>query len=142
MEFSDQESSAFDEIMDVMKKYSGFESIEAGNERIISLPGLTIYPERRKAYCAEKEVLLSAKEFDILCILASNKGRVLTYEQIYHRIWGEEALKQGKNAVACHIRDLRRKLYAADASPHFSIRCVREIGYSMETEDIKSGGSL
>ena len=142
MEFGDQDSSVFDEIMDVMKKYSGFESIEAGNERIISLPGLTIYPERRKAYCVQKEVPLSAKEFDILCILASNKGRVLTYEQIYHRIWGEEALKQGKNAVACHIRDLRRKLYAADTSHHFSIRCVREIGYSMETEDMKSGGSL
>ena len=66
MEFSDQESSAFDEIMDIMKKYSGFESIEAGNEKIIALPGLTIYPERRKAYCARKEVLLSAKEFDIV----------------------------------------------------------------------------
>ena len=61
-----------------------------------------------------------------------NKGRVLTYGQIYQNVWGEEALGNENNVVKCHIRNLRDKLYAAVPDAPFVIRCIREVGYCLE----------
>ena len=134
VEFRDQESSVFDAVMDVLKHHSNFEILQQGDEAVVSLPGLEIYPNRRKAYCYRNEINLTTKEYDLLCLLVANKGRVLTYEQMYLKIWGEEYIGNENNAVGCHIRNLREKLYAAAPDKPFTIRCVREIGYCFEFE--------
>ena len=90
IEFNDQDSSVFDEVMAVLKHHSAFEQLRFNEEDVLSLPGLEIYPDRRKIYRNRREINLTAKEYDLLCLLVANKGRVLTYEQIYQRIWGEE----------------------------------------------------
>ncbi|WP_328597427.1 winged helix-turn-helix domain-containing protein [Oliverpabstia intestinalis] len=92
IEFNDQDSSVFDEVMTVLKHHSAFEQLRFNEEDVLSLPGLEIYPDRRKIYRNRREINLTAKEYDLLCLLVANKGRVLTYEQIYQRIWGEEPL--------------------------------------------------
>lgn len=134
IEFEDQDISAFDDVMEVLKRYPDFEHLKLCNETVLSLPGLEIYPDRRKAYRDRREISLTTKEYDILCLLAANKGRVLTYEQIYQKVWGEERIGNENNAVGCHIRNLREKLYAAAPDTPFTIRCVREIGYCFEVE--------
>lgn len=115
-----------------MKKYPNFESLRLSDETVLSLPGLEIHPDRRKIYRDRREINLTAKEYDLLCFLVANKGRVLTYEQIYQKVWGEEPLGNENNAVGCHIRNLREKLYEASPNAPFSIRCVREVGYCFE----------
>lgn len=113
IEFNDQDSSVFDEVMAVLKHHSVFEQLRFNEEDVLSLPGLEIYPDRRKIYRNRREINLTAKEYDLLCLLVANKGRVLTYEQIYQRIWGEELLGNESNTIGCHIRNLREKLYEA-----------------------------
>lgn len=66
---------------------------------MLSLSDLDIYFNRRNVYCRGKEVNLTVKEFDILCLLASSKGCVLTYEQIYEKLWGEGAFSNVNNTV-------------------------------------------
>ena len=66
--------------------------VHLSNETMLSLPDLDIYFDRRKAYSCGKEIYLTTKEFDILCLLGTNKGRVLTFEQIYEKLWDENAL--------------------------------------------------
>ena len=51
---------------------------------------LKIYPDSRKIICGREEVNLTTKEYKLLCLLAANKGIVLTYGQIYQKVWGEE----------------------------------------------------
>ena len=126
---TEQDSSAFDEVMEVLKRYPDFETMRLSDESVLSFPGLEIYPDRRKAYRDRREINLTAKEYDLLCLLVTNKGRVLTYKQIYQKIWGEESVDNENNAVGCHIRNLREKLYEASPEAPFTIRCVREIGY-------------
>lgn len=92
IEFNDQDSSVFDEVMAVLKHHSAFEQLRFNEEDVLSLPRLEIYPDRRKIYRNRREINLTAKEYDLLCLLVANKGRVLIYEQIYQRIWGEEPL--------------------------------------------------
>ncbi len=93
-----------------------------------------IYTGRRKVYVGGAELELMAKEFDILCLLVINKGYVLTYGQIYEKIWREESIGDESNSVGCHIRRLRRKLSKGYPDAPFTIRCYRNIGYCLETD--------
>ena len=61
-----------------------------------------------------------------------SKGRVLTYEQIYDKVWGEISAGNEKDTVGFHIRNLRKKL--CDTNSHFSIDSVREIGYRFNSQ--------
>lgn len=132
IEFKDQELAAFEEVMDLLKQYSDFEVLHPATETVVSIPGLDIYPERRKIYRDQHEIALTTKEYDLLYLLVTNKGHVITYEQIYQDVWGEEALGNANNAVRCHIRNLRDKLYVAVPDAPFAIRCIREVGYCLE----------
>ena len=78
-EFMDQESYVFDAVMDVLKHHSSFEILQLEDEAVISLPGLEIYPKRRKIYRDQREIDLTPKEYDLLYLLVMNKGHVLTY---------------------------------------------------------------
>jgi two-component system, OmpR family, response regulator RegX3 len=72
-------------------------------------------------------VELSPKEFDLLRVLMTNRGRVLTRERLLSRIWGEERYVD-ERTVDVHIRWLRRKI-EQDASEPRLIQTVRGTGY-------------
>ena len=103
-----------------------------GPEPILSLPGLQIYPDRRKIYHGQQEIELNTKEFALLCLLVTNKGRVLTYGQMYEKVWKEEPFGNEHIAVGSHVRSMRQKLYAVYSKPPFVISCIRDIGYRFE----------
>ena len=107
IELNEKDIPVFDEIMEVLKRYPEFEYIRIKDEAMVSLPGLEIYLDQRKIYRDRREINLTAKEYDILCLLVANKGRVLTYEQIYQKVWGEDGLGSENNSIGCHIRNLR-----------------------------------
>lgn len=132
LELKDQDSPIFDKIMEVVECCPDIEHIKIKDESVLSLPGLEIYPGRRKIYRDRREINLTAKEYDLLSLLVANKGQVLTYDQIYRKVWGEDAYGDESNAIGCHIRHLREKLYEAEPDAPFTIRCVREVGYCFE----------
>ena len=125
MEFKAQDSTAFDDML-------AFEKLEISYEPTLSLSGLEINLSRRRVINNGQEIELTVKEYDILCLLAANKGRVLTYEQIYDKVWGEISAGNEKDTVGFHIRNLRKKL--CDTNSHFSIDSVREIGYRFNSQ--------
>ena len=132
IEFTEQDSLVFDEIMKIMRSHSNFEYVKMNDDSILSVPGLDIYPSRRKIYRGRKEISLTAKEYDLFYLLVVNRGQVLTYEQIYQNVWGDEAIGKENNAVKCYIRNLREKLFKAIPDAAFAVRCVREVGYCFD----------
>lgn len=70
-------------------------------------------------------------------LIVQFKGQVLTYGQIYQNVWGNEAIGRENNAVKCHIKNLREKLFKAMLDADFSIRCVREVGYCLDVNPRK-----
>lgn len=54
------------------------------------------------------------------------------FDKIYRKVWGEDAYGDESNAIGCHIRCLREKLYEAEPDDPFTIRWVREVGYCFE----------
>lgn len=133
-EFNEQNNHMFDEIMGIIKNYSDAEYLRIKDELILSLPGLDIYPDRRKVYRNSNEINLTTKEFEIFYLLVVNRGRVLTYDQIYHKVWDEYTIGNEKNAVKCHIRNIREKLDMFVSKAPFEIRCIREVGYCFEVD--------
>ena len=111
---------------------AAMEKLEISYEPTLSLSGLEINLSRRRVINNGQEIELTVKEYDILCLLAANKGRVLTYEQIYDKVWGEISAGNEKDTVGFHIRNLRKKL--CDTNSHFSIDSVREIGYRFNSQ--------
>lgn len=135
IEFDDQDSPIFDEIMQALEGHPALENFKLKDETILSLPGLEIYPQSRKIYRNRKEIHLTTKEYDLLTLLIANKGRVLTYNQIYSKVWGDDALGNESKSIGYHICNLREKLFEASPEAPFTIRCVRDVGYCFELND-------
>src|SRR5699024_291753 len=94
-------------------------------EKVIYIGKLTLFPESFKAVYAEEELRLTVKEFEILMLLAQNKGQTLSHEIILSRIWGYD-FNGDESTIHTHIKNLRRKL------PEKMIKTVRGIGYYLE----------
>lgn len=133
IEFHDEDSVAFNEVMAVLKRYPNFQNINLSDEAIISLPGLTIYPEQRKIYRDRQEIPLTTKEYELLCLLATNRGQVLTYTQIYEKVWGSSPVGN-ERIIRFHLCNLRKKLNAISQDEPFFIRCIRDVGYCFEVK--------
>lgn len=132
VEFNEDDAPVFNEVMEILKRHPDFEYLQMKDDSVLPVPGLEIYPDRRKIYRGRKEINLTVKEYDIFYLLVVNRGRVLTYHQIYQKVWGQDSLGNESNTIKCHIRNLREKLYEALPDASFTIRCEREIGYCFE----------
>lgn len=72
-----------------------------------------------------KKIMLTNLEFNLLLYLASQPGRVFTYQQIYEAVWNEPyAFEKGN--IMTHIRHLREKI---DFSSSSYIENIRGVGY-------------
>ena len=73
-------------------------------------------------------------------MFVANKGCVLTYDQIYRKVWEEEAFGNANNAIACHVHNLREKIGRLLPEGCFVIRFfhVRNCGITWRTIDAAS----
>lgn len=98
------------------------EPVLDGNE--YSIGPLFLDPDKHIIQVDGQDVTLTLKEFQLLCYLVKNRGKVMTRDQILQEIWGYEF--DGENrTVDVHIRTLRSKLGKAGDL----IETVRGIGY-------------
>lgn len=134
IESSEKNSIVIDGILEDLKDNPDFEIFCIKHEPVLSLSGLEIDLIHRHVFCDGQEINLTAKEYDLLCVLAANKGRVLTYDQIYRAVWKEEAFGNANNAIACHVHNLREKIGKVLQEGYFSIQCIREVGYCLEMD--------
>lgn len=89
---------------------------------------LYICLEQRLVMIREREIYLTAKEFEILCLLASNPNRVFTYELIMDIVWHEDYSYYSRKAINNHVSNLRKKLKTEPGDPDY-IKNVTGIGY-------------
>ena len=108
----------------------GREQAEAGNERSLSFENLSIDPRSRVVKVRNEEVELTAKEFDMLYLLARHPKQVFTREQLLERVWGgSQYIDPG--TVTVHVRRLREKI-EEDASQPAQLLTVWGVGYKFE----------
>ena len=90
---------------------------------------LTVDPGSHTVLVGDREVALTQKEFEVLCLLLKNKGQVLSRERLIEEVWGY-AFTGESRTVDVHVRTLRQKL--GDAGAY--IETVRGYGYKISME--------
>ena len=103
---------------------------EAGQTQI-RIGDLLIDPGNLTVQKRGEGISLTAKEFDILRLLAGNPSRVYTKIQIYESVWDENFLKD-ENVINVTIRRLRENIEDNPSAPVY-IKTVWGIGYKMGT---------
>jgi len=89
---------------------------------------LLIDSARRETRRGDRLVPLRPKEFDLLLLLASNPGIVLTRDVLLDRVWGAGYAGLTTRTVDVHVNALRKKLDDDAAQPRY-IETVRSVGY-------------
>ena len=94
----------------------------------LSFEDLTLNPSTRMAKRGERNIELTAKEYDLLELFMRHPNQVLTRDQIYDRIWGYDFGGES-NIIEVYIRYLRSKLEAGD-EPRL-LHTIRGVGYAL-----------
>ena len=99
-------------------------------EDTIDIRGLSISKATHKCTLNGKELSLTPIEFSILWYLCENRGRVLSSEEIFEKVWGEKFL-DSNNTVMTHIGRIREKMHDSVRKPKY-IKTVWGVGYQVE----------
>lgn len=100
------------------------------NEDIIDFAGLVLNHNTRQVFLNERQLALTPTEFSILWFLSSNRGRVISLEELFKEVWKEKYFNSN-NTVMVHIRHLREKMNDSAENPKF-IKTVWGVGYTIE----------
>ena len=85
---------------------------------IVAGGGLTVDPARRHARIADREIELTAHEFDLLYLLASNRGIVFSRDALMQKVWGDDT-HITERSVDTLVKRVRRKIEDDAAEPRF-----------------------
>lgn len=106
-------------IAGIFKRRYSLDELRDGDIRIDKI--------NRTVYKNDVSVEMTAKEFDLLVLLMENKGRTLSKEYIFNRIWGSDSFSE-QQTLTVHIKWLRRKIGESPGNPQ-KILTVWGVGY-------------
>ena len=101
---------------------------DASNEsKIYECGKLKIDYDRHEVYYDNKLVTMTYKEYELLCVLVKNKGKILKREILLDSVWGYGYVGETRT-VDVHVRYLRKKIEEDDSNPKL-IETIRGVGY-------------
>ena len=104
-----------------------FDTSRVTQSAVIAVGDLKIDLNLRQVIKRDEELALRFKEFELLSLLVSNAGEVVTRAEIFDKVWGTDWLGDMRT-LDVHIRWLREKLEDDPGAPHY-IQTVRGVGY-------------
>jgi two-component system response regulator VanR len=115
-----------------LRRFTKYNSAEPKQEeRFIAFSGLVMDMDTHECTLNEKKLSLTPTEFSILWVLCSNRGRVVSSEELFHEVWGDKYFTNSNNTVMVHIRHLREKMQDSIEHPKY-IKTVWGVGYKIE----------
>lgn len=112
-----------------LRRYTTLGSIRRQNGEII-IGGLCVNTESKTVKVDGDPVRLTPVEYKILELLARNRGRVFSAEDIYSNVWNEQNVV-ADNTIAVHVRHIREKIEINPKEPRY-LKVVWGIGYKIE----------
>ncbi|MGS0764625.1 VanR-ABDEGLN family response regulator transcription factor [Syntrophomonas curvata] len=115
-----------------LRRFTRYNSAEPPQEeRLIAFSGLILDRDSHECMLNEKPLSLTPTEFSLLWVLASNRGRVVSSEELFREVWGDKYFSNSNNTVMVHIRHLREKMHDSAEHPKY-IKTVWGVGYKIE----------
>lgn len=129
---SENEEHILADIQRYLQSKVNYEDVSSKQDMTLSFPNLEIDLYHREIRRDKKIIKFTDLEFRILLYLASQPGRVFTYQQIYEGVWGEEYANE-KGNIMSHIRHIRQKLESERDSFDY-IENIRGVGYRFKKQ--------
>ena len=116
-----------------LRRYTQLGStVEKENQAVYTVGGLMIDDDQKEITVDGEPVKLTPIEYNILLLLVKNAGKVFSIDQIYEKIWNEDAIG-ADNTVAVHIRHIREKIEINPKEPRY-LKVVWGVGYKIEKQ--------
>ena len=116
-----------------LRRYTQLGNLDGSeNTHVFRCGGLEINDENKEVFVDGKPVKLTPIEYNILLLLVRNAGKVFSIDEIYEKIWNEEAI-DADNTVAVHIRHIREKIAINPREPRY-LKVVWGVGYKVEKQ--------
>lgn len=114
-----------------LRRYKRYNTGKEEPADVLIHSGLVINVKNHECILNEKPLSLTPTEFSILRILLEKKGNVVSSEELFHEIWGDEYSSKNNNTITVHIRHLREKMGDSFENPKY-IKTVWGCGYKIE----------
>lgn len=112
-----------------LRRYTQLGNMVTSDSKIV-IGGLCLDTEEKSVTVDGESVRLTPMEYKILTLLMRNPGRVFSADEIYSKVWNEDACV-ADNTIAVHIRRIREKIEIDPKKPKY-VKVVWGIGYKME----------
>lgn len=99
----------------------------SAQQQKLEFPGLEVDLLRRQVFVGGTPAELTAKEFEVLALLAGHPGRVYSREQIMRHLWDGDFFGEAR-AADVHIQHIRKKIEPDSRNPRY-VQTVRGMGY-------------
>lgn len=109
--------------------YKGKDRIDS--TELININGLAINTISNEVSIDQEEVTLTEIEYKLLLLMAQNRKKVFSAQNLYESVWEEPYFYSCNNTIMVHIRNLRRKLEKNPQNPKY-IKTVWGKGYRVE----------
>ena len=113
-----------------IRRFTVLGSLPSPEEGVYTAGGLTIDDNHKTVTVDGEDVRLTPLEYKIALLMIRSPGRVFPIDEIYERVWGEDAFC-ADNTVAVHIRRIREKIEIDPKNPRY-LKVVWGIGYKIE----------
>ena len=113
------------------KKYLEVVEEKTEQDRVYTVGGLEVNEDTVEVFVDGNVVKLTPLEFKILLLLIKNPGRVFSAEEIYERVWNEQAINT--DTIMVHIRKIREKIEINPKEPKY-LKVVWGVGYKIEKQ--------
>lgn len=110
-----------------LSRYSRLKGKSAERKNILEIRGLKIDKEDHRVWIDGEEKAFTAKEFDLLTFLAENPNHVFSKEDLFRKIWDENAIGD-ITTVTVHIKKIREKIEYDSTAPQY-IETIWGVGY-------------
>ena len=117
-----------------IRRYTKLGNLSIQSEAMIYRSGdLEINDETKEVSILGEIIKLTPIEYNILLLLTKNAGKVFSIDEIYEKIWNEDAIG-ADNTVAVHIRHIREKIEINPKEPRY-LKVVWGVGYKIEKQN-------
>lgn len=113
-----------------LRRYTRYNTAESREAEEHDFRGLHISKSSHKCTLNGKELILTPLEFNILWYLCEHRGNVVSSEELFEAVWGEQYL-DNNNTVMTHIARIREKMQEPARKPKY-VKTVWGVGYTIE----------
>ncbi|MGG7165010.1 response regulator transcription factor [Clostridium ihumii] len=117
-----------------LRRYTKYLSMAQEKEKVENVyvtGGLELNTDTKEVLVDGKLVKTTPSEFKILTLLMKNPGRVFSSDEIYERVWGEQAVNT--DTIMVHVRNIREKIEINPKNPKY-LKVVWGVGYKIEKQ--------